>query len=248
MGGRKAAALTGAGISAESGIATFRGAGGLWNGVPIEEVATPRAFAKDPLKVWRFYEARREQATTCRPNPAHIALARLESELGGAFTLVTQNVDGLHREAGSRNVLEVHGSLWRVRCTGCSEERDERTVPLGIPPLCACGKMLRPAIVWFGEMLPEEIFQAAIAAAESADLFIVVGTSGVVEPAASLARVAASRGAAVWEVNPEPTPLTPLCDRSWQSPAGQVMDEVVDEALAFLRDWRDGRDGTSLVR
>ena len=229
------AVLTGAGISAESGIATFRGMGGLWNDVPIEEVATPWGFAKDPLKVWRFYEARREQVATCRPNPGHLALARLESESEGQFTLITQNVDGLHHDAGNRNILEVHGSLWRVRCTGCHEEHDERTVPFDpLPPRCACGKMLRPAIVWFGEMLPEAIFQSAIAAAESASLFLVVGTSGVVEPAASLARMATSNGAVVWEVNPEPTPLTPLCDRSWQAPAGRVMDEVVDEALRVL--------------
>ena len=232
---KSVAVLTGAGISAESGIATFRGMGGLWNNVPIEEVATPWGFAKDPLKVWRFYEARREQVATCKPNPGHLALARLESALKDRFTLITQNVDGLHHDAGNKNVLEVHGSLWRVRCTGCREEREDRTVPLDpLPPHCACGKMLRPAIVWFGEMLPEDIFQAAISAAESSSLFLVVGTSGVVEPAASLARVAASNGAAVWEVNPEPTPLTHLCDCSWQAPAGRVMDEVVDEALRVL--------------
>jgi len=231
----RVAVLTGAGISAESGIATFRGAGGLWNGVPIEEVATPWGFAKDPLKVWRFYEARRGQVATCKPNAGHAALARFEEEIGGGFTLITQNVDGLHRDAGSRNVLEVHGSLWRVRCTRCLEEYEDRTVPYpSLPPLCPCSGLLRPAVVWFGEMLPEAIFQAAVAAARTSALFLVVGTSGVVEPAASLARVAASHGAKVWEVNPEETPLTHLCDRSWQAPAGQVMDEVVDEALAFL--------------
>jgi NAD-dependent deacetylase len=236
MGAEKTAAcLTGAGISAESGIATFRGLGGLWESVPIEEVATPWGFAKDPRKVWRFYEARREQVAKCAPNPGHLALARLEKSLGGRFTLITQNVDGLHRDAGSRNVLEVHGNLWRVRCTGCGEEREDRTVPFpGLPPRCACGGMLRPGVVWFGENLPADVFGTAVEAAEASSLFLVVGTSAVVEPAASLARMARSNGARVWEVNPEPTPLTPLCDRSWQASAGAVMDEVVDEALRVL--------------
>ena len=229
--------LTGAGISAESGVATFRGAGGLWEGHPIEEVATPWAFASDPLKVWRFYEARRAQARTCNPNPGHLGLADLERRLGGRFALATQNVDGLHRAAGSQKVIELHGSLWRVRCTRCHEEREDSTVPFPrLPPLCPrCSGMLRPAVVWFGEVLPSEVFGAAVAAAESCALFLVVGTSAVVEPAASLARVAAAQGASVWEVNPERTPLTPLCHRSWQAPAGRVMAEVVEEALRAVR-------------
>ena len=231
------AVLTGAGVSAESGVATFRGAGGLWEGHPIEEVATPWAFARDPLKVWRFYAARREQALGCRPNAAHLGLAELEGRLEGRFALATQNVDGLHQEAGSRGVLELHGSLWRVRCTRCGEEREDRTVPFpDLPPLCPrCTGMLRPAVVWFGEVLPGEVFGAAVEAAEHCSLLLVVGTSAVVEPAASLARVAAARGAKVWEVNPERTPLTPICDRSWQSPAGRVMAEVVDEAIKAVK-------------
>jgi NAD-dependent deacetylase len=230
------AVLTGAGVSAESGVATFRGAGGLWEGHPVEEVATPRAFASDPLKVWRFYEARRTQAKSCRPNPGHAGLAELERLLQGRLVLATQNVDGLHRAAGSRNVLELHGSLWRVRCTRCGEEREDRTVPFPqLPPLCPqCSGMLRPAIVWFGEALPPEVFGAAVEAAERCSLFLVVGTSAVVEPAASLARIAAACGAKVWEVNPEQTPLTPICDRSWRSPAGKVMPEVVEEALRLV--------------
>jgi NAD-dependent deacetylase len=232
---KSVAALTGAGISAESGVATFRGMGGLWNDVPIEEVATPWGWAKDPVRVWRFYEARREQLSRCSPNAGHAGLARLEEALPGRFTLVTQNVDGLHRAAGSRNVLEVHGNLWRVRCLACSKESEDRTVPFeALPPRCACGGVLRPAVVWFGEYLPEEVFAAATAAAEACSLFLVVGTSAVVEPAASLARVAARGGAQVWEVNPEATPLTSACDRVWQAPAGQVMDEVVEEALKLL--------------
>jgi len=239
MGGSEGgslAVLTGAGISAESGIATFRGMGGLWNDVPIEEVATPRGFAKDPKRVWEFYEARRRQAGSCRPNAGHAGLARLEEILGPErFTLITQNVDGLHFLAGSKNVLEVHGSLWRVRCTGCGVERENRTVPFeALPPRCLCGSMLRPAVVWFGEYLPAGVFERAIAAVESSALFLVVGTSAQVEPAAGLGRIASRAGAAVWEVNPEETPLTALSDRSWRSGAGAVMDEVVEAAWHFL--------------
>jgi NAD-dependent deacetylase len=226
------AALTGAGISAESGIATFRGAGGLWENHSIEEVATPQGFARDPLLVWRFYDARRRQGSTCKPNKGHLALARLEREMKGRFTLITQNVDGLHAMAGSRRILELHGSLWRVRCTRCGFASEDRRVPLPeLPPRCACGALLRPDIVWFGEPLDEAILGKAWQAAQSCELFLVVGTSGVVEPAASLARIASSNGAEVWEVNPEETPLTPICARSFRSSAGAVMDQVVDELL-----------------
>ncbi len=233
MGGLKdVAVLTGAGISAESGIATFRGSGGLWENHSIEEVATPQGFARDPLLVWRFYEARRLQGANCQPNKGHLAIARLESGLHGRFTLVTQNVDGLHALAGSRSVLELHGSLWRVRCTRCGFKGEDRRAPLPeIPPRCGCGAILRPDIVWFGEQLDEEVLGSALLAAERCGLFLVAGTSGVVEPAASLARIASANGAEVWEVNPEETPLTPLCSRSFRSPAGAVMDRVVDEAL-----------------
>lgn len=231
------AVLTGAGISAESGIATFRGLGGLWENQPVERVATPEGFARDPLLVWRFYEARRKQAATCVPNAGHKALARLEASLGGSCTLATQNVDGLHALAGSRNLLELHGSLWRVRCTRCDHRREDRTVPLPeLPPRCECGALLRPDIVWFGEMLPEGIFERAGEAAERCDLFLVVGTSGVVEPAASLARLASRAGAEVWEINPEPTPLTSWCSRSFRSGAGAIMGQIVDEILGRMRD------------
>lgn len=230
------AALTGAGISAESGIATFRGAGGLWEGHRVEEVAHPAAWARDPMTVWRFYEARRVQAATCSPNRGHHALAGLERRLEGRFTLATQNVDGLHRKAGTQNLLELHGSLWRVRCVGCGIEEENRVVPLPeLPPRCTrCGGVQRPAIVWFGETLPQEVFTAAAAAAQACSLFLVVGTSAVVQPAASLAMIAADSGAQVWEVNPDETPVTGLCDRAWHAPAGEVMGEVVEEALRFV--------------
>jgi NAD-dependent deacetylase len=229
------AVLTGAGISAESGIATFRGAGGLWEGHRVEEVAHPSAWARDPMTVWRFYEARRVQGATCSPNRGHLGLAELERRMKGRFTLATQNVDGLHRQAGSQNLLELHGSLWRVRCVDCGLEVENRVVPLPeLPPRCAsCGGVQRPAIVWFGEVLPQDVFAAAVDAARSCDLFLVVGTSAVVQPAASLAMLASDAGAQVWEVNPERTPLTGLVDRTWQSPAGEAMDEVVEEALRW---------------
>jgi len=230
------AVLTGAGISAESGIATFRGAGGLWEGHRVEEVAHPSAWARDPMTVWRFYEARRVQAAACAPNKGHLGLADLERRLEGRFTLVTQNVDGLHRQAGSKNLLELHGSLWRVRCVDCGIEEENRVVPLPeLPPHCSrCGGIQRPAIVWFGEVLPQEVFTAAAVAAQACSLFLVVGTSAVVQPAASLAMIAADAGAPVWEVNPDETPVTGLCDRSWRSPAGEAMEEVVEEALRLV--------------
>ena len=230
------AVLTGAGISAESGLSTFRGAGGLWEGHRVEEVAHPRAWARDPVTVWRFYEARRVQAATCAPNRGHLGLARLERRLGGRFTLATQNVDGLHGQAGSTRVLELHGSLWRVRCTACGREEENRTVPLPLlPPRCtACGGVQRPAIVWFGETLPEDVFTAAMEAASRCALFLIVGTSAVVQPAASLAVIAADAGAQVWEINPDETPATGVCDRIWRAPAGEVMDEVVEEAIRWV--------------
>ena len=242
----KVAALTGAGVSAESGIQTFRGMGGLWNGVPIEEVATPQGWRKNPLKVWQFYEARRTQGAKCNPNPAHLALAEMERELNEGFTLITQNVDGLHAAAGSNMILELHGSLWKVRCLKCGGEFEDRRVPLPeLPPRCACSGVLRPAIVWFGEPLPESTFQKAVMAASGCALFLVIGTSGVVEPAASLARVAASNGAEVWEVNPEPSALSQICSRSFRAPAGQVMHEVVKEVLAAALKSRGGTYGSA---
>ncbi|MGC8722465.1 MAG: SIR2 family NAD-dependent protein deacylase [Acidobacteriota bacterium] len=233
---RRLVVLTGAGISAESGLGTFRGRGGLWENEPVQAVATPQAFAKDPLKVWRFYEARRHQAARAEPNAAHRALAELGRRLGPRLILITQNVDGLHQAAGSQEVLELHGSLWRLRCTVCGAEAEDRTVPLpALPPRCgSCGALLRPCVVWFGEFLPEKVLAKSVAAAQDCALFLVVGTSAVVEPAASLARVAETCGAALWEVNPEATPLSQLCQRSWRLPAGEAMDEVVEEALKTL--------------
>ncbi|MBP7149027.1 MAG: NAD-dependent deacylase [Acidobacteria bacterium] len=227
---RHVVALTGAGVSAESGVPTFRGAGGLWRGRDATELATPEAFAADPKLVWEFYDWRRTLLAGCSPNGAHRALAALEASTP-RFTLVTQNVDGLHRLAGSRDPLELHGNIWRVRCwRGCGEpEREDRRAPLPppLPPPCACGAPLRPGVVWFGEMLPVGAFERAARAAREAGVFLVAGTSGVVEPAASLARVARSAGARVVEINPDPTPLTRYAHDVFREPASAALERLV---------------------
>ncbi len=226
-------ALTGAGVSAESGLATFRGPGGHWRNHRPEDLATPQAFARDPFLVWEWYAERRALAAAAQPNPAHRALARLEqARAPGDFTLVTQNVDGLHRRAGSADPVELHGSLWIVRCTGCGRERRDESVPLvPLPPRCpACGAMERPAIVWFGETLPEAALGRALAAVESAGAVLVVGTSGLVYPAAGLVEHAAARGAVTIEINPEATPHSGAMRFSLRGAAGAILPALVDEA------------------
>jgi NAD-dependent deacetylase len=224
----RVAVLTGAGISAESGLATFRGAGGLWEGHRVEEVATPSAFQRDPALVWRFYNARRANLHTARPNPGHLALVRLEERLGERFTLVTQNVDGLHRAAGSRRVLEIHGSLRRVRCTGCGAVEDRGTEPLEELPHCAaCGAVLRPDVVWFYEPLPPEVWAEAERAAHECQCFLAVGTSAVVYPAAELVPLARFNKARVIEVNLERTDASAYADVTLCGPAGQVLPELL---------------------
>ena len=165
-GASRVAVLTGAGISAESGVPTFRGEGGLWKQYRAEDLATPRAFAKDPKLVWDWYHWRRGLMAACKPNRAHLALARLEQKLGAGFTLITQNVDGLHELAGSNNLLEIHGSIWRLRCTSCGACGPDRSLELGSPPLCGrCGGILRPDVVWFGESLDHGLLARAEQAA-----------------------------------------------------------------------------------
>jgi NAD-dependent deacetylase len=201
---RAVAVLTGAGISAESGVPTFRGPGGLWRSHRPEDLATPEAFARDPRLVWEWYDWRRGRIAAAEPNPGHQALVRLEDR-AGSFTLVTQNVDGLHERAGSRSVIRLHGSIWSVRCTGCGAEREDRRVPLPeVPPRCECGGLLRPGVVWFGESLPPGAMERAAAAATGADVLLVVGTSAVVYPAAGIVPLALASGTRVVEVNPEP--------------------------------------------
>lgn len=221
--------LTGAGVSAESGLATFRGSGGLWEGHRVEDVATPHAFARDPGLVWRFYNLRRANLGKVRPNPGHFALADLERHLGPErFTLATQNVDGLHQAAGSRNVLELHGSLVRVRCTGCGQVAERGTEPLPDLPHCeGCSALLRPDVVWFHEPLPEAVWQEAEIATARCDGFLVVGTSAIVYPAAGLIEVARQAGATVIEVNLSPAAADALIHIGLYGPSGQILPQLV---------------------
>ncbi|MBI1911034.1 MAG: NAD-dependent deacylase [Deltaproteobacteria bacterium] len=218
--------LTGAGISAESGVPTFRGPGGLWRDFKPEELATPTAFEKDPRLVWEWYDWRRSIIAGIKPNPAHYALAELEGRCSN-FTLITQNVDGLHRLAGSKKVLELHGSIWRVRCIECAKLSENRDVPIKILPLCECGGILRPDVVWFGEMLDENILNQAFEASKRADFMLVVGTSGIVQPAASLASTGRRAGAFMVEINPEPTPLSGIMDARFTEKAGDVLPMLI---------------------
>jgi NAD-dependent deacetylase len=215
-------AFTGAGISRESGLDTFRGAGGLWERMRPEELATPEAFAADPARVWSWYAFRFERARRVVPNSAHLALARWET-LFPSSLVVTQNVDGLHRRAGSTQVLEVHGTLANAYCEDCRRERsmsDAVAESAAAPPICACGGRFRPGVVWFGEMLSPEILAAAMAAAERAQIMVSVGTSAVVYPAAGLIASAVRAGASYIEVNPEPTPFAAMAALRLAGPAG----------------------------
>jgi NAD-dependent protein deacetylase/lipoamidase len=223
--------LTGAGVSRESGIATFRDAGGVWEGIDPMRVATPRAFASDPEFVWRFYDARRAQAARAEPNPAHRAIAAIEAT-GRPFLLATQNVDGLHERAGSRSLVRLHGSLWRLRCTAEGTEHEDLRPQLDpLPPRCAaCGGMLRPAVVWFEEPLPMLEFARAERAAREAELVLVVGTSSLVYPAASLPATALDAGAYVVEINPERTPFSASASEHLAGPAGVVLPALLAAA------------------
>jgi NAD-dependent deacetylase len=200
------AVLTGAGVSAPSGLATFRGAGGIWNDPERLRLATPEGYLNDPLAVWRWYAQRLDAALAAEPNPIHTGIVDLERH--AHLTLVTQNVDGLHRRAGSRRLLELHGDLTRSRCEACGH-LDPLTPPLTLPPRCtACGARARPNVVWFGEALPETVLAEAIDAFARCDVALVIGTSGVVHPAASLIGLAADMGALTAEINPEETELS----------------------------------------
>jgi len=220
--------LTGAGISAESGVPTFRDAQtGLWASFNPEELATREAFEKNPRRVWEWYAYRRDLIKNVKPNAGHLALAEMERRFP-RFTLITQNVDGLHRRAGSRSVIELHGNLARSKCF-----EEDLPVPSWeegpeIPPRCPrCGGSLRPDVVWFGEMLPVRELEAAMEAAKNAQIFLSVGTSALVQPAASLPFVALERGASVVEINPEETPLSPHASFFLKGPAGLILPVLV---------------------
>jgi NAD-dependent deacetylase len=226
-------ALTGAGVSAESGLATFRGPGGLWEGHDPQELATPGAFARDPLLVWRFYAWRRARAAAVQPNPAHRALAALATARPET-RVITQNVDGLHERAATPSVLRLHGSLWRLRCVEEGREHEDLRPELPLPPRCACGALLRPAVVWFGEALSPQVLAAAQAAAGGASVLVVAGTSALVWPAAGLAGVARAAGAYVVEVNPEETPLSDDADEVLRFPAGRALPVLAAAAGATI--------------
>jgi NAD-dependent protein deacetylase/lipoamidase len=227
----RAVVFSGAGVSRESGLDTFRGAGGLWEKMRPEELATPQAFHHDPGKVWSWYGWRYDRATAVQPNPAHLALVEWE-ELFPEFLLVTQNVDGLHRRAGTRSLLELHGTLLRARCERCGRTRDMGEALAESreePPVCSCSGRFRPAVVWFGESLDASVLSRAYEEASGCDLFVSVGTSSTVYPAAGLIEVAHRGGACLIEVNPEPTPFSPLADLRIAAPAGEALPRLTEE-------------------
>jgi NAD-dependent deacetylase len=224
----RVAVLTGAGVSAESGLRTFRDAQeGLWAQYRPEDLATPEAFERDPQLVWEFYAMRRLKAGGVEPNPGHYALAEMGRRIP-QLTLITQNIDGLHQRAGSTDVIELHGNITRVRCTrGCGTFTDWDDQSDNVPRCPNCGSNLRPDVVWFGEMLPADSLDAAVEAARHCHIFFSVGTSGFVQPAASLALLARSQGAVVVEVNLEPTPLTDSSDYFFQGRSGEILPELL---------------------
>lgn len=219
--------LTGAGVSAESGVPTFRGGGNsaTWKGLPFEVISSGEMLERNLPAVWEWFDYRRDVLTSLKPNAAHEAIARWQDRFP-ELTVVTQNVDGLHQLAGSRDVVELHGSIWRARCTIC---RLPHEIPRQgqRPEACRdCGNAVRPDVVLFGEMLPAGAFEFAAERAASCDVCLVIGTSGLVYPAAGLPEIAKSAGAFVCEINPEPTPLSDLCDEAVSGKAGEILPQL----------------------
>jgi len=220
---RRIVVFTGAGVSAESGVPTFRDAQtGLWSRFRAEDLATPDAFLRDPVLVWKWYAWRRQLIAAVQPNPAHFAIAELGRR--APVTVITQNVDGLHQRAGSGGVIELHGNIFDTRCFDCGRPAHEPVSENELPPQCAhCGGLLRPGVVWFGESLPEAAWRRADDAASHADMFFCVGTSGVVYPAASLPLQAGAAGAYLVQVNPEPTPADRQAQLVLRGKAGEIL-------------------------
>lgn len=219
--------FTGAGVSQESGLGTFRGPGGLWERFRPEELATPEAFARDPGLVWRWYAGRFEAMRAARPNPAHVTIARWSARFP-SLVVVTQNIDRLHQRAGSRDVLELHGTVWESRCARCGRGGETEAL-LAVsggrlpPPPCSCGGLFRPAVVWFGERLPELALMRALDEARRADVLLAVGTSATVWPAAGVIEEASAARALVVEVNREPSALSELADVALAGAAGETL-------------------------
>lgn len=220
-------ALTGAGISRESGIPTFRESGGLWDRYRPEELASVEGFLADPALVWRWYMERLFSARTHEPNPGHHALASLE-EMLPTFVLITQNVDDLHRRAGSGSLIELHGNIEKFRCLESGHPAEYEEGWGDKPPLCHCGSIIRPGVVWFGEPLPEREIEAAFAEAQACDVMLVVGTSGLVSPASYLPSIAKQAGAGIIEVNVERSAISPLADIFLEGPSGEILPRLVE--------------------
>ena len=220
---RRVVVFTGAGVSADSGIPTFRGPGGLWRNFRAEDLATPEAFLRDPALVWEWYEWRRGLIRDAQPNAAHLAIARLPDTV-----VVTQNVDNLHARAGSDDIVELHGNIFRVRCVKEGTTSESLGAFTELPPRCSCGALLRPDVVWFGEMLPDDAVGRATSAIRACDLLLVIGTSGMVYPAAGLARL--RRGMAI-EINPDVENNSSICDYSLAMTAAQATPAIVDAIL-----------------
>ena len=226
--------LTGAGISAESGIPTFRGEDGLWKNYRAEQLATPQAFSQDPNLVWEWYDWRRGIIGSKNINDGHKVLAKWEIFFQ-SYTLITQNIDGFHAKAGSQKILELHGNIWKMRCTAENTITENHETPLPeIPPRCPdCGSLLRPHVVWFGESLDPVIIQQSFALSRNCDVMFVVGTSAVVQPAASLPITAADAGATIVEINPDPTPLTVYSHFSFKGKSGEILP-MIDRSLSAV--------------
>jgi NAD-dependent deacetylase len=218
----RASVLTGAGVSAESGIPTFRGAGGIWEKYDFRKLATPDGFWSDPQLGWEWYQLRQREMRKAQPNPAHETIASMENHFQ-SFSVLTQNIDGMHRRAGNRNIVELHGNIWRMKCP-----RDGTLITIDapvefIPPFCECGSIMRPDVVWFGEQLPAEAVEKASSVASGCDVMFVVGTSAVVYPAAALPILTKNSGGLVVEVNLEPTDVSTYADISFLGRAGEIL-------------------------
>lgn len=232
----RVAVLTGAGISAESGIPTFRGEQGLWKNFRAEQLATPQAFAENPDLVWEWYDWRRGIIGSKDINDGHRVLSKWES-IFPEYTVITQNIDGFHAKAGSTNIVELHGNIWKMRCTEEGAVKENHEIPLkALPPRCSnCGALLRPHVVWFGEPLEQAVIQRAFALSSSCEVIFVVGTSAVVQPAASLPIAAADAGAKIVEINPDPTPLTVYADFAFKGNSGEILPLIDNELSQALQ-------------
>lgn len=229
-GARRVLVLTGAGVSAESGVPTFRGGGqtAVWKGMPFDVISSAEMVERDLAAVWEWFDYRRDFMASIKPNPAHDEIARWQDRFA-EFTLVTQNIDGLHQKAGSRDVIELHGNIWRARCTFCRFTHDNSAQDTRPAACLECGNNLRPDVVLFGEMLPRGAFELAAERASECELCFVIGTSGLVYPAAGIPEIAKSAGAYVCEVNPEQTPLSDLCDEVITGKAGEMLPRFSSE-------------------